>query len=164
MGWLRRVAVASLVGATGCANVWGFADLTSDDQDSAADGPSDGATEDSGDSDGSRDMDGGISSGGDGSDCSLANSTICRGMCPGDASPCGCLADPTSGTSYCGSTGSGMEGAPCFGDTDCAPGYGCPSTSMKCSRWCRPTTVCPTGTSCHDAALVFNGETYGFCY
>jgi hypothetical protein len=166
MRLLRGVAVAALVGSTGCANVWGFAELTSEEHDSGLDGSSGDAdgTGDAGGADSPFDLDTGVTSGSDAAGCRLSNATSCRGKCPGDASPCGCLAEPASGTLYCGPTGGGVQGSNCSGDTDCAPGYGCQSATMQCSHWCPPTTACAAGTTCHDAGLFYGGATYGYCY
>jgi hypothetical protein len=156
----RWVTAASLVGLAACANVWGFANLTSEDRDGGA-GPGDGGAGDGGGEDGTLDADGAAAT------CNLANSAACHGKCTDDASPCGCLVDLGTRMTSCGLTGSGSQGATCSSDPDCAPGYGCYMATGRCSHWCRPaSTTCPAGTSCHtDPTLIFNnGEQFGFCY
>jgi hypothetical protein len=147
MAVARCATAALLFGLTACANIWGFATLTSEDHDAAGDGgPLDDATL---------------------TPCSLENSDACRGKCPGDASSCGCLVDLGTRTTYCGVTGTGAPGSNCTIDLNCAPGYGCLTSTNQCTHWCRPnSTSCPAGTSCHtDPTLVFNvNEQFGFCY
>jgi hypothetical protein len=147
MATARWVTAALLLGLAACANVWGFANLTSEDHNDAGDG----------------------SAGGDAtnSPCSPGNGTGCSGKCAGDASPCGCLVDLGSLTTYCGVAGTGAPGSSCTADLNCGPGYGCQTTTDQCTRWCGPgSPACPTGTSCHiDTTLVLNGnEQFGFCY
>ena len=145
MGPARWVTAASLVGLAACANVWGFANLTSEDRDG---GPgSEGAAPPT---------------------CTLANSSACLGKCLDDASPCGCLVDLGTRMTSCGLTGGGSQNAACSSDLDCAPGYGCHTAATgQCSHWCQPaSTPCPAGTSCQtDSTLIFNSnEQFGFCY
>jgi hypothetical protein len=164
MPGIRWVAIASLLGPAACANVWGFANLTPGGQDGGDDGGPDGT-------DGAQDEDT-RAQGNDAADedavpggCNLANSAACRYHCAGDASPCGCLSDSVAHTSYCGVTGSGVSGAACSTDTDCAPGYGCRASTQTCSHWCRQGfTVCPIGVCNTDPMLTYNGALYGFCY
>lgn len=140
MRGLRWVAIASLLGPVACANVWGFDNLTAGAQDG-----------------GQSDAQGG---------CNLASNGACKFACAGDASPCGCLSDPVAHTSYCGATGTGVSGAPCSSDRECAPGYGCMQSSTRtCSPWCLPpTSGCPIG-ACHtNSMLTYNDASYGFCY
>jgi hypothetical protein len=169
---MRRSARAVLAGLLGvgvgaCANIWGFAELTSENRDGAADS---GATvDDAGDEagDGTRpsgDAAEGASDAGSGG-CNLASNSVCRGRCVLDASPCGCLPDTTTQATYCGVAGSGNQGTNCSSDLDCAPGYGCMMTTGTCAHWCRPTTTCPTGTTCQNNPMVtYNGEVFKYCY
>jgi hypothetical protein len=172
VGPARRVAaVASLLGLAACANVWGFANLTSEDRDASVSG--EGSTNDSagqGDSgsggdDATLDADDGSADAGH-SPCNLGNSSACRGKCPGNASPCGCLVDYGTRTTSCGVTGNSGQGSSCSSDLDCSPGYGCMMSTSVCTHWCRPaSTTCPVGTCHTDPTLVFNGnEQFGFCY
>jgi hypothetical protein len=97
--------------------------------------------------------------------CNLANSTVCRGQCPGNDTTCGCLPDPGTQTTNCGITGTGGQGSACSSDTDCAPGYGCVATIGICAHWCRPTTACPINTTCQaNPFFTSNGETFHYCY
>jgi hypothetical protein len=165
MHGLRWVAIASLLGpAAACANVWGFETLVPREGDGGSDasGDSDDAAQDveagMAESDAS---DEGMVAGG----CNLANSGVCKYKCTDDASPCGCLSDQF-GATLCGVMGSGISGASCTSDTDCAPGYGCmASIPRTCSHWCRPgSTVCPVGVCNTGMGLMYNGALYGFCY
>jgi hypothetical protein len=166
MHGVRWVAIASLLGPAACANLWGFDNLTPGSQD----GGKDGGDESSADGDAaSADDDAGGDEPSDESSvpggCNLSNSGTCKYHCAGDASPCGCLSDQVTHTTYCGVTGSGTSGMSCSTDTDCAPGYGCMASNRTCSHWCRQgTTVCPVGVCNLDPSLVFNGAGYGFCY
>jgi hypothetical protein len=148
-----------------CANVWGFANLTSEDRDSSVSGDSAGQSDGGGD-DATLDADDGSAEAGHPT-CNLGSSSTCRGKCPGDASPCGCLVDYGTRTTSCGVTGTGGPGTNCSTDLDCSPGYGCMMSMSQCTHWCRPaSTTCPVGTTCHtDPTLIFNaGEQFGFCY
>jgi hypothetical protein len=168
MHGIRWVAIASLLGPAACANLWGFDTLISSGQGGGHDAGDDGAS-DADDAALDEDV---VTPGSDSPDessvpggCNLANSGACRSHCAGDASPCGCLADDGTHTSYCGVTGSGISGASCASDTDCAPGYGCMASNRTCSHWCRQgTTVCPIGVCNTNASLIYDGADYGFCY
>jgi hypothetical protein len=160
-----RAVLAGLlgVGIGACANVWGFAELNSENRDAAQD--SSGG--DSGDAEGGAGTmdaaDGASSDAGTGG-CNLANDGICSGKCSGNATPCGCLPNPTTKTSYCGVAGTGHQGANCSTDLDCAPGYGCLMTTGQCAHWCRPTTTCPTGTTCqNNPQVTYSSEVFKYC-
>jgi hypothetical protein len=165
-----RAALAAMlgVGAPACANIWGFADLTSENRDAAPDsGVASGDAGDGGARDGTAPTPDGTSDAVGTTGCNLASNSICRGKCPGDASPCGCLPDPATQTSYCGVTGTGMQDSPCSTDLDCAPGYGCMTTMVPpfCAHWCRPTTTCPGTTVCQNSpSITYNGEVFKYCY
>jgi hypothetical protein len=165
---VRWVTAMSLVGLPACANVWGFANLTSEDHDAMG---ADGSTSDS-TAPGDGPAEGGALDADAGQDvaaqnpCNLGNSSGCRGKCPNDASPCGCLVDYGTRTTYCSVTGTGGQGTGCGSDLDCAPGYGCLMSTGQCTHWCRPTsTTCPVGTCNTSSSLIFNtNEQFGFCY
>jgi hypothetical protein len=146
------------VGLGACANIWGFAELTSENRDAAADSGS--TSDDGGDADGASDA--GTAG------CNLANNSVCTGKCARDASPCGCLADTATLTTSCGVAGNGSQGTNCSSDYDCKPGYGCLMTMTQptCAHWCRPTTTCPTGTTCQNSPTVtYNiSEVFKYCY
>jgi hypothetical protein len=174
------VAFASLLGlgSGGCANIWGFADLTSENSDGASD--SEAGSGDTGNSGDGGASDGTVPTGDaavdapDGSlGCFLANSGSCRGLCPGNAANCGCLPDPTTQTTYCGLVGSGRQGTNCSTDLDCAPGYGCLMSMGTCAHWCRMgSTMCPSTvtspvmtTTCHSSPMfTYNTDAYYYCY
>jgi hypothetical protein len=161
-----RVVLASLLGfGTGaCANIWGFAELTSENIDGAADSQS-GDAADGSDGSVSGD-DASVDAAPDGSlGCNLANSVGCKGLCPASVAHCGCLADQATQTTYCGAAGSGTMGANCSSDFDCSPGFGC--LMSTCEHWCRMgSTQCPTGTVCRATPTVtYNGqEAFYYCY
>jgi hypothetical protein len=97
--------------------------------------------------------------------CNLANSGVCRGQCPANASPCGCLPIPGTQTTTCGVAGSSLQGATCSSDSDCEPGYGCLMTLGTCAHWCRPVTTCPFDTTCQpDPSVTYDGLVYHYCY
>jgi hypothetical protein len=97
--------------------------------------------------------------------CNLSNSAVCRGQCPGNDTPCGCLPDPATQATYCGVSGTGGQGSPCSSDKDCAPGYGCLMTTGICAHWCRiGATACPTSTTCQPTPAVTLGAVYHYCY
>jgi hypothetical protein len=161
---MRLAARAVLLGLLGvglgaCANIWGFAELTSENRDAAPDSGSTG--DDGGDA-----ADGASDAGTAG--CNLANDSVCTGKCARDASPCGCLANTVTRTTSCGVAGNGGQGTNCSSDYDCKPGYGCLMTMTQpiCAHWCRPTTTCPTGTTCQNYPTVtYNSvEVFKYCY
>ncbi len=169
----RALAFLLLLGPAACANVWGFADLTSEDRDAGPTPEASSQDSTAGSRDGASSFDTGSSAAdaapdaSSGSGCNLANGSVCRGVCPGNAAPCGCLPDPSSQTSYCDVVGSGMQNATCTTDADCAPGYGCRTTMGMglCSHWCKPSTTCPGGTSCRSFPTFTLGSAhYNYCY
>jgi hypothetical protein len=160
-----RAVLAGLlgVGIGACANVWGFAELTSENRDAAQDSP--GGDAGDGEADAGTMADAADSASSDAGGCNLANDSICTGKCAGNATPCGCLPNATTKTSYCGVAGTGRQGTNCSTDLDCAPGYGCLMTTGQCAHWCRPTTTCPTGTTCQNyPQVMYNGaEVFKYC-
>jgi hypothetical protein len=160
-----RAVVAGLlcVGVGACANIWGFAELTSENRDAEVDSGPTGDEAGDGTQTSADGSDGASDAGRAG--CNLASSSVCTGKCARDASPCGCLTNPTSQTTYCGVAGTGSQGTNCSSDLDCKPGYGCMTTTGSCAHWCRPTTTCPTGTTCqNNPTVTYNGEFFNYCY
>jgi hypothetical protein len=162
---MRGSACAVLAGLLGvgvgaCANVWGFAELTSENRDAASDSGLGDGTLPSGDAADASDA--GTTG------CNLASDSVCTGKCARDASPCGCLADPVSLTTHCGVAGNGSQGTNCSSDYDCKPGYGCLMTMPQptCAHWCRPTTTCPAGTTCqNNPTATYNiNQVFKYCY
>jgi hypothetical protein len=90
----------------------------------------------------------------------------CAGSCnPFDPAPvCGlgvhCNPGTVPYTGICsGPAGTGTQGAPCTGEANCAPGFGCVNAgSFQCLALCDPAApACPGGTQC------FEQTWYGFC-
>jgi hypothetical protein len=167
--WVFAAWVSSA--GLGCAPIFGIDapnPVPEPDAGGAVDASVDDARDASSSDDATQEVGQGTDAGTDGSlvACSLASGGSCRGQCPGNASPCGCLLDPTAQTAHCGVAGSGGQGQHCASDADCAPGFGCLMTMGICAHWCRPGwTLCPPGTICQSTpSVTSDGEFFGYCY
>lgn len=112
----------------------------------------------------------------DGSGGEIPNVTMCTDNCnPLTNVGCavgGCqVLQETSGLlrflTLCVEAGTGTQAAPCVGNEDCAPTFGCfnDGVSDLCLKWCNlAAPSCPAATSCVDVAVSLGGINYGVCY